>query len=103
MQQFYYRSPALIIGLTVTLCHLLAIPYTGCGINPARSLGPAVISGQVENLWIFCVAPYVGAGMAAIEHNHIFKSKMTEKYDVTNIVARKNDVEMQDTDEMKEM
>ena len=37
------RSPAMMIGLTVSLCHLLLVPYTGCSVNPARSLGPAII------------------------------------------------------------
>lgn len=55
----------LAIGLALTLIHLIAIPVTGTSVNPARSLGPAVIYGgwAVEQLWLFWVAPLVG-GMA---------------------------------------
>ena len=62
----------LIIGLTLTLVHILGIGLTGTSVNPARSFGPAVvaaISGNTEpisQLWIFIVAPLAGAAIAAL-------------------------------------
>lgn len=58
----------LIIGLTLTLVHILGIGFTGTSVNPARSLGPAIFAGgdALTNVWIFILAPLVGAAIAAI-------------------------------------
>lgn len=48
------------IGYTVFLAHLLLIPYTGCGINPARSFASAVVSGNWNKWWIYWVGPMIG-------------------------------------------
>ncbi len=58
----------LAIGLTLVLVHIVCIPVTGTSVNPARSIAPAVFAGGValEQLWIFIVAPFVGAALAAI-------------------------------------
>ncbi|XP_034945651.1 aquaporin AQPAn.G-like [Chelonus insularis] len=53
----------LIIGLTVTLSHLVGVPRTGAGMNPARSLGSSVVMGNFENHWLYWVGPILG-GMA---------------------------------------
>src|SRR5690554_4293814 len=57
----------LAIGLTLVLIHLVAIPVTGTSVNPARSFGPAVLAGgmALNQLWLFIVAPLVGAIVAA--------------------------------------
>jgi aquaporin Z len=58
----------LAIGVTLMLIHLVTIPVTGTSVNPARSLGPALFSGgkALAQLWLFIVAPVVGAIVAAL-------------------------------------
>ena len=56
----------LAIGLTVGLEAMFAGPITGASMNPARSIAPAVVSGQLEHLWLYIVAPIIGAIIAAI-------------------------------------
>lgn len=73
----------LPIGFAVFLVHLATIPVTGTGINPARSLGAAIIynrSNAWHNHWIFWVGPFIGAALAALYHQVViraipFKSK----------------------------
>lgn len=67
----------LVIGLTLTLVHILGIGLTGTSVNPARSFGPAVfaaISGNtapLAALWVFIVGPLVGAALAAIVYKYL--------------------------------
>jgi aquaporin Z len=58
----------LAIGVTLMLIHLLVIPVTGTSVNPARSFGPAIFAGgkALAQLWLFIVAPILGAILAAI-------------------------------------
>ena len=58
----------LVIGLTLTLVHILGIGLTGTSVNPARSLGPAIFAGgdALSSLWVFIVGPFVGAALAAV-------------------------------------
>jgi len=51
----------LAIGFAVFLGHAVLIPVDGCSINPARSLGPAIISGTWTQFWVFIVGPFVGS------------------------------------------
>ena len=57
----------MVIGLTLTVIHLVGIPLTGTSVNPARSLGPALIVGgtALSQVWLFIVAPLVGGVVAA--------------------------------------
>ncbi|MFL0811045.1 MAG: aquaporin [Agarilytica sp.] len=52
------------IGGTVALEALIAGPITGASMNPARSLGPALVSGQLQHLWLYILAPTLGAALA---------------------------------------
>lgn len=58
----------IAIGLSLVLIHLVGIPITGTSVNPARSLGPAVIVGgtALSQLWLFWVAPIIGGLLAAV-------------------------------------
>jgi aquaporin Z len=54
----------LAIGLTLVVIHIVGIQVTGVSVNPARSLGPALFSGALSRLWLFIVAPCLGAAAA---------------------------------------
>jgi aquaporin Z len=58
----------LAIGLTLAAVHMVAIPLTGTSVNPARSLGPALFAGgePLRHVWLFILAPLVGAVVAAL-------------------------------------
>ncbi|KAK2633997.1 hypothetical protein Ddye_028789 [Dipteronia dyeriana] len=67
----------LPIGFAVFMVHLATIPITGTGINPARSLGAAVIFNQEkawDDQWIFWVGPFIGAAIAAFYHQFILRA-----------------------------
>lgn len=52
------------IALTLVGLHVAGIPFSGASVNPARSFGPAVVSGEVSQLWVYIVFPLVGAMVA---------------------------------------
>lgn len=74
------RAPAgfapIAIGLALTLIHLISIPVTNTSVNPARSTGVAVFVGDwaVAQLWLFWVAPIVGAVIGALIYKFIGES-----------------------------
>lgn len=61
----------IAIGLVLTLIHLVGIPVTNTSVNPARSIGPAVFVGgwALSQLWLFIIAPLIGAVVAALVYN----------------------------------
>ena len=63
----------IAIGLCLTLIHLVSIPVTNTSVNPARSTGVAVYAGDwaVGELWLFWVAPIIGAVLGAIIYRYI--------------------------------
>ncbi|MGI6069680.1 MAG: MIP family channel protein [Blautia sp.] len=67
----------LVIGLTLTLIHILGIPFTGTSVNPARSFGPAILAGgqALSQLWLFILAPLVGAAIAAVVHKYVLAAE----------------------------
>jgi aquaporin Z len=65
----------IAIGLGLTLIHLIGIPVTNLSVNPARSTGPALFVGgwAIGQLWLFWVAPIVGAAVAGALYNAVFR------------------------------
>ncbi len=66
---------ALFIGFTVALDILAIGPMTGGAMNPARSIGPALVSGHLENFWIYWVGPIIGAVAAAFLYDMVMLKK----------------------------
>ncbi len=87
----------VIIGLTLTLVHIFGLPFTGTSVNPARSLGPALLTGGVamEQLWLFILAPMVGGVLAGLLYRFVLN--LDEKK-----IAYVDDVEEEMYDEDEE-
>jgi aquaporin Z len=70
----------LAIGLALTAVHLFGIPLTGTSVNPARSLGPAIIvrGDALNQVWLFIVAPLLGGAIAAIAHRFVLYERPDE-------------------------
>lgn len=66
------------IGLTVTSCALVGGTITGASLNPARSFGPALITGTWEFQWAYWIAPLIGGALAAIVYSKLFLSGKEE-------------------------
>jgi len=77
------RAPAgfapIAIGLGLTLIHLIGIPVTNLSVNPARSTGPAIFAGAaaLAQLWMFWVAPLIGAGIGGVIYRGLFEAEET--------------------------
>ncbi|WP_198373539.1 aquaporin Z [Roseomonas rosulenta] len=77
------RAPAgfapIAIGLGLTLIHLISIPVTNTSVNPARSTGPAIFVGgwALEQLWLFWVAPIIGAVIAGVASRTLWPNDTT--------------------------
>jgi aquaporin NIP len=65
------QAAAIAIGATVGLDVLLGGPVSGGSMNPARSLGPALVSGELNSLWIYLIAPPVGAVTGALTYGFV--------------------------------
>src|SRR5436190_8526659 len=70
----------LAIGFGLTLIHLISIPVTNTSVNPARSTGPAIFVGgwAIGQLWLFWVAPIVGAILGAVAYRSLLESRDPE-------------------------
>ena len=87
----------IAIGLVLALIHLVGIPVTNTSVNPARSIGPAVFVGgwALRQLWLFIVAPTIGAGIAAalygVSHKpaEVISAREAERALATEQAARK--------------
>ncbi len=70
----YSNIAGIVIGLTLTMVHLIGIPLTGTSVNPARSLAPAIFAGgeALSQVWVFLVAPLIGAIIAAFVYKILY-------------------------------
>lgn len=66
------------IGLTLTMIHLCLIPFTGTSVNPARSLGPAIVGNVWGDQWLYIVAPLVGGAVGWIIYRFVADSGPSE-------------------------
>ena len=72
------RAPkvgGLFIGLTVALDIMAAGPISGAAMNPARHLGPALLGGGLDNIWVYWVGPLLGGAAAALVYHHFLEAK----------------------------
>ncbi len=89
----------IVIGLTLTLVHILGINLTGTSVNPARSLAPAIFMGgeSLLQVWVFIVGPLVGAAFAALVSFFIDlespKKNTVEVFDIEKVEALENKAE----------
>lgn len=94
-------NPALggvAIGLSLTVVHLLGIPLTGTSVNPARSLGPALVvrGAALSQVWLFLVAPMVGGAIAAAVARYLFAEP------APGVAAAPRDVTLPDVETARE-
>ncbi len=72
----YHAAPkvgGLFIGLTVTLDILMGGPMTGAAMNPARHLGPALLGGGVDYIWLYWLGPVLGGILAATVYKYVLE------------------------------
>jgi len=65
------EAAAIAIGGTVGLDAMFGGPISGASMNPARSIGPALVSGDLHALWLYIAAPFVGAGLGALAYQFV--------------------------------
>jgi aquaporin NIP len=77
-------AAAIAIGGTVGLDALFGGPVTGASMNPARSIGPALVSGTTQDLWIYIVAPIAGAALGATAYQLVRGGRRDENVDISD-------------------
>jgi aquaporin Z len=70
--QRVFGTALLAIPLTLVAIHLAAIPTSGSSVNPARSLGPALVGNEWGDFWIYLTAPLIGAVIGAVIHLYLY-------------------------------
>lgn len=63
------KIAGLAIGFTITMDILVGGPFTGAAMNPARSFGPAIVSGELTGMWVYFLGPVIGGTVAALAYD----------------------------------
>ena len=71
----------LAIGLTLAFCILMGGPLTGASLNPARSIGPALVVGDLTDLWVYLIGPALGGVAAGLLYKGFFEERERERVD----------------------
>jgi aquaporin Z len=71
--KLYAGSALIAIPMTLLAIHIAAIPFSGSSVNPARTLGPAVIGDTWHGIWIYLIAPFLGAAIGWVVHDVVVK------------------------------
>lgn len=83
MTAVHKKAPAgmygLAIGGMIFLIHIVGVPLTGASVNPARTFGPALISGYWDYHWIYWAGPIIGAVIAGLIMNYVFVKKAEQQ------------------------
>ena len=70
----YASIAGVVIGLGLTMVHILGVPFTGTSVNPARSFGVALFNVEaLGQVWVFLIAPVVGAVIAGLVYKGLLK------------------------------
>ncbi|ELT96865.1 hypothetical protein CAPTEDRAFT_120819 [Capitella teleta] len=63
-------SKSFYVGCSIVAAHLFALPYTGCGLNPARCLAPAIFTGRWSNHWVYWIGPLLGGVIGGFTYEY---------------------------------
>ena len=74
-------AAGMAIGLTIAAGHLAMIPVSGASFNPARSIASAVVGGELSGLWIYLIAPVIGAVAAALLYENLLRTTRSPEED----------------------
>jgi MIP family channel proteins len=73
----FNKVAGLAIGFVIAMDIMMGGPFTGASMNPARSLGPAVVGGEYAGLWVYFIGPVIGATLAAVAYDLIVLRRRT--------------------------
>ena len=85
--QRVFGTALIAIPLTLVAIHLAAIPTSGSSVNPARSLGPALVGNEWSDFWIYLTAPLIGAVIGAVIHLYLYGRYVTVDVETVEIAS----------------